>query len=235
MQRLAHDARREHLLDRDFLAEHRVRVLHTVAAILHDHLGEVLFGETGFAQQPLRAQREVGGSCGEPRLLPPRLEERGADDALGHLLDAEDERAVVLAGPDRAGRELQRGAAARAAGLDVDDGQPRERQRAEHLVPRRDAAVRGAAERRLERRVAGLLERGAYSVHSQVGRGAALEPSEGMDARPGYANAHVTAPSGNSSATSVSGWPNSSRAGSDSRNRVMTRRRSCTSSTTPKP
>ena len=67
------------------------------------------------AQQPLRAQREVRGRRGEPGFLAPRLEERRADDALRHLLDAEHEHAVVLAGPDRARRELQRGAAARAA------------------------------------------------------------------------------------------------------------------------
>ena len=48
------------------------------------------------------------------------------------------------------GRELQRGAAARAAGLDVDDRDPGERERAEHLVAGGDARVRGAAERGLE-------------------------------------------------------------------------------------
>ena len=187
------------------------------------------------AQQPLRAQREVRGRRREPGLFAPRLEERRADDALGHLLDAEHERAVVLAGPDRAGRELQRRAAARASGFDVDDRHAGERQRAEHLVSRRDPAVRGAAERGLERRVPGLGERRPHRVHAHVGRGLALEPPERMDARAGYANAHVTTPSGSSSATRVIGWPNSSRAGSDSRRRVMMRSCSCTSSTTPKP
>ena len=87
---------------RDLLAEHRVRVVHAVAAVLHDDVGEVLLREPRLAQQPLRAQREVRRRRREPGLLAPRLEERRADDALGHLLDAEHEHAVVLAGADRA-------------------------------------------------------------------------------------------------------------------------------------
>ena len=99
-----------------------------------------------------RAEREVRGRRREPRLLAPRLEERRPDDALGHLLDAEHEHGVVLPGSDGAGREHQRGAAARAAGLDVDDRHAGQPERAEHLVPGRDARVHGRAERGLERR-----------------------------------------------------------------------------------
>ncbi len=191
--------------------------------------------EPGLAQESLRPQREVRGGRREPGLLAPGLEERGSDDPLGHLLDAEHERAVVLTGPDRAGRELQRRAAARAAGFDVDDGDAGERQRAEHLVARCDPAVRRTAEGGLERRVAGFVERGAYRGDTHLGGCLALEPPEGVDARSGYANAHVTTPPGSSSATSVMGRPNSSFVGSDSRRRVMTRSRSRTSSTTPNP
>ena len=78
-------------------------------------------------------------------------------------------------------------------------GMPVQRERAEHLVARRDAAVRGAAERGLERRVAGLGERGAHRVHAHVGGGHAVEAPERMDADAGdrrvTANAHVTTPS----------------------------------------
>ena len=141
--------------------------------------------EPVLAQQPLRAQREVRGRRREPGLLAPRLEERRADDALRHLLDAEHEHAVVLAGADRARRELQRGAAARAAGFDVDDRHAGARERAEHLVARRDPAVRGAAERGVERRVAGFGERGAHRVHAHVGVRQPVEPAERVDADAG--------------------------------------------------
>ena len=154
------------------LAEHRVRVVHAVAPVLHHDLGEVLLGEPGLAQQPLRAQREVRGRRGEPGLLAPRLEERRADDALGHLLDAEHEHAVVLAGADRARRELQRGAAARAAGLDVDDrhaGAARARRAPCGPTRRRRTRCRRT---RPGTRVAGLGERGAHRVHAHVGVGA---------------------------------------------------------------
>ena len=103
------------------------------------------------------------------------------------------------------------------------------------LWPDSDAAVRGSAERGLELGVPRLRERGAYRVHAHVGCGLALEAAEGMNAGAGYANAHVTTPLGNSSATSVIACPNSSCAGSDSRRRVMMRSCSCTSSTTPNP
>ena len=193
VQRLAHDARREHLLGRHLLAEHRVRVVHAVAPVLHDDLGEVVLGEPGFAQQPLGAQREVRGRRGEAGLLAPRLEERRADDALGHLLDAEHEHAVVLAGADRAGRELQRGAAARAAGLDVDDRHAGARERAEHLVAGGDAAVRGAAERGLERagcRPRPSAARTACTPMSVTVR--SVEPAERMDADAGDLDRRVT-------------------------------------------
>src|SRR5665213_506347 len=235
MQRIADEARREHFFHGDFFAEHRVRVLHAVAPALHHHLREMVLVEPGFAKQPLGPQREVRGRGREAALLAPRFEERRADDALGHLLDPEDERAVVLAGPNRAGRELESSATARAPRFDVDDRHTREREGAEHLVARGDAAVRSAAERGLEGRIPRLRERRAHRVHAHVGRGLALEPAEGVNAGAGYANAHVTAPSGSSSATRVIGWPYSSRLGSVSRSRVMSRSFSCTSSTTPNP
>ena len=90
-------------------------------AVLHHDRGEVVLGDPALAHQSLGAEREVRGGRGEAGFLAPRLEEARADDALGHLLHAEHEHGVVLPGADRAGREPERGAAARAAGLDVDD------------------------------------------------------------------------------------------------------------------
>ena len=121
-----------------------------VAPVLHHDPGQVVLREARLAQQALGPEREVRGRGREPGLLAPRLEEARPDDALRHLLHAEHEHAVVLAGPDRARRELQRRRTARAAGLDVDDRDAGERERAEHLVARGDARVRGAAERGLE-------------------------------------------------------------------------------------
>ncbi len=154
---------------------------------------------------------------------------------LGIFSTPKTSAAVVLAGADRTRRELERGSAACAAGLDVDDRHAGECERAEDLVTRRDTAVRGSAERRLERGVTGFRERGAHGVYAHVGRGLALESTERVETGSGYANAHVTTPSGSSSATSVIGRPYSSLVGSASRKRVITRSFSFTSSTTPKP
>ena len=237
MQGLAHDARREHFLGSDLLAEHRVRIVYTVAPVLDDDGRKVLLREIRLAQQPLRAQREVSRRGGEPGLLAPRFEERRADDALRHLLDPENQHAVVLPGADRACRELQRRTAARAAGFDVDDRTSSQCERAEHLVSRRDAAVRGATERGLKLRVTGLGERGANSVDTHLGVRYAVEPPERVeaDAGDGYSNAHVTAPPSSSSTTSVIACPNDNRDGSASFRRVMTRSCSRSSSTTPNP
>ena len=125
---------------------------------------------------------KYAGVAARPDFLAPRLEERRANDPLRHLLDAEDEHAVVLTGADRAGRELQRGAAARAAGFDVDDRAAGARERAEHLVAGGDTAVGRAAERGLERRVAGLGERVAHRDDTHVGVGRVGEAAERMDA-----------------------------------------------------
>ena len=143
------------------------------------------------------------------------------------------------------GRELEGGAAARAAGLHVDDRHARARERAEHLVARRDAAVRRAAERGVEPGIAGLGQRGAHRVHAHGRVREPVEPPERMDARPpahrrhardvtasaALSNAHVVTvspfSSGSVSATSRIGWPNARRAGSASVNRVITRSCSC--------
>ncbi len=207
VQRFTHDARRQHLLRGDLLAEHRVRVVHAVPSVLHDHLGQVVLREPVLAQQSLRAEGEVRGRRREAGFLAPRLEERRSDDALRHLLDTEHEHAVVLPGADRTGGELERGATARATGFDIDDRDARTRERTQHLVTRRHAAVRSTAERGLERRIARLGERGAHRVHAHVGVRDAVEATERMDADAGdaYANAHVTIPFGSGSATSCTG------------------------------
>ena len=129
----------------------------------------------------------------------------------------------------------ERGAATGASGFDVDDRYTCARDRAEHLVARRDPAVRRPAERSLEGRVAGFGERAAHRVHAHLGVRQPFEATERMDADAGYANAHVTTPPGSSSATSSMVWPNASRAGSGSRNRVTMRSSSFVSSTMPKP
>ena len=64
----------------------------------------------------------------------------------GHLLHADHQHRVVLAGADRAGGQGQRGAAGRAPGLDVDDRDAGQGQRAEHTVAGGHAAVGGGAE-----------------------------------------------------------------------------------------
>ena len=151
MQRLAHHARLEHLLHGHLGREHGVGVVDAVGAVLHDDLGELALVDPAVAHQPLGAQREVGGRGREPDGLLPRREEARPDDALGHLLHAEDEDGVALARPDGAGAERQGGGARGAPGLDVDDRSARETEGAQHLVPRRHAPVRRAAERRLER------------------------------------------------------------------------------------
>src|SRR4051794_29821372 len=98
MQRVAYEARCEHLVDGYFLAEHGDGIVHAVAAVFHDDFGEVLLCESGFSQETLRAQREVRRCGSEAAGFAPRLEERRPDDALGHLLHTEYERAVVLPG-----------------------------------------------------------------------------------------------------------------------------------------
>ena len=130
----------------------------------------------------------------------------------------------------------KRGAAARAAGLDVDDRHAGERQRAEHLVARRDAAVRGAAERGLELRVARFGERGAHRVHAHLGRGVAFEPAERMQPDAGLCERPRHHPVGKRRRDERHRLAERrARAGSVSHSRVMIRNFSCASSTTPKP
>ncbi len=191
VQRLAHHPGGEDLVDRRLGPEHGVRVVHPVAAVLHHHLGQLLLRDARLPLEPLGPQREVGGGGGQAGLLAPRLEERGADDALRHLLDPEHEHRVVLPGPDRARGEHERRCAARAAGLDVHDRDAGAAERAEHLVARGDPGVGGAAERGVEAGVAGLVERGAHGGDAEVGDGPVGEPTEGMDPQPG--DPHVAA------------------------------------------
>ena len=197
MQGLAHHPRREHVVGRHLAAEHGVGVFHAVAAVLHDDRGEMLLGDTRLAHEPLGPQREVRGCGGEAGFLAPRLEERRADDPLRHLLDAVHEHGVVLAGSDRACREHERGATARAPGFHVDDRHAGHAHRVEHLVARGDARVHGAAERGLEAAAtdAGIGERLTHRDDAHLGDRRALEPSEGMqpDARD-VDGAHRSAP-----------------------------------------
>ena len=136
--------------------------------------------------QPLRPQGEEGRRCGKASLLLPGLEERRADDALGHFLGAEDEDGVVLPGPDGRRSQHERGTAAGAACLHVDDGHSGHAQPAQHLVARGHPAVRRPAERGLEPALADprLTKRGTDGHHAQVGGRDAVEPSEGVQARP---------------------------------------------------
>ena len=117
------------------------------------------------------------GSKKEERMMP-----------LGHLLGAEDEHRVVLPGPDGRRRQHQRGAAAGAAGLDVEDGHARHAEAAEHLVARGHPAVGGAAEGRLEVALADarLAQRRPHGDDAHVGGGDAVEAAEGMQADTGH-------------------------------------------------
>ena len=156
---------------------------------------------------------------------------------------------------ERARGELQRRRAARAARFDVDDRHAGTREGAEHLVPRGHTAVRGAAERGLERRVTGFAQRVAHGLYAHLRDGGAVKTPERMHAdtadddararrrgahRATGANAHTTSsvPSSSAPTTSVTssiGWPNTRRAGSASVSRVITRSASRSSSTTPNP
>ena len=141
--------------------------------------GQVVAGQAVLAQQALGPQREEGGRGGQAGLLLPGREERRADDAAGHLLDAHDEHRVVLPGADGGGGQGQRGAARRAPGLDVDDGDAGQGQRAEHAMAGGHAAVGGGAERGADlapgvgrRRPAGVGQavRGGGDAHVGGGR-----------------------------------------------------------------
>ena len=172
-----------------------------------------------------------------PGFLAPGFEERRTDDALRHLLDAEHQHRVVLPGPDRARRELQRGAAARAAGFDVDDRLAGQRERAQAPCdPTRRRRTRCRRTRPGSADSPASARRSAHRVHTHLGRGHALEAPERVETDAGYANAHVTTPvraTRRQRASSLDRTP--AGAGSASRRRVMTRSCSCTSSTTPNP
>src|SRR5262249_11677858 len=147
-------------------------------------------------------------------------------------------------------REHQRGTAARAPGLDVDDGDAGSADGPEHLVARRHARIRGPAEGGLEPGVARLAQRPADRRDAELGHGPVLEPAEGVDADAGDpdgcrqvpptgANVYVTTSVPSSSVSSGAsanrtGAPKESRAGSGSSMREITRRPSG-SSTTPNP
>ena len=144
VQRLAHDPAGQHLVGGHGLAgTWRSRVVDAVRpGSSRTTAARSSLVRPRVAHQALGPQGEVGGRGGEPGLLLPGLEERRADHPLRHLLDAEDEHAFVLAGGDRAcAAELQRGAAAGAPGLDVDDracpSAPARRARGARWPPRR--------------------------------------------------------------------------------------------------
>ena len=180
-ERLADRRRREHLLDGDGLPVHRVRVVDTVRVVRDGDARQVLDPDVALAHEALRAEREVAGRRGQARLLAPRLEEGRTDHPARHLLEPEDEDALRAAGRDLRGAERERGAAARATGLDVDDRAARETERSEDLVPRGDAAVDAAAEGRVETATAdaGFGERRAHGGRTD-GREARVEPPEWM-------------------------------------------------------
>jgi hypothetical protein len=117
-------------------------------------------------------------------LLLPRREERRADDALGHLLHAEHEHGVVLAGRDGARGHHDRRSAARAAGLDVDDRASGRPECVEDAVAGGHARVGSAAEGGLETMAVdtGVGQRGSHGSHAHLGNGLALEPAERMQA-----------------------------------------------------
>src|SRR5262249_45253164 len=171
------------------------------------------------------------------------------DDAAGHLLDPEDERTVVLTRADRSGGQHERGAAARAPCLHVDDGDAGAADRSEHLVAGGDARVRRSAEGGLKLRVARDTQRLPDRGHAEIGQGWVREPAEGVDAGasdldrrghgPAGAKVYVmtSVPSSsvcNDASANRTGAPKVRRDGSASSMREMTRTPSG-SSTTPNP
>jgi hypothetical protein len=93
----------------------------TVLVILNRDLRQVLEADVAFAHQSLSPQCEVAGRGREPRFLAPGFEERRADHPARHLLEPEYQNAVVSPHRDVSCRQSERGAAAGAAGFDVDD------------------------------------------------------------------------------------------------------------------
>ena len=179
-------ARREHLLGGHRLAEHRVRVVHAVGA--------------GSSRRP-RARWSFVSPCSRSSRCARSAKYAGvaASPASSRHGSKNDERMMpfgIFSTPNTSTQSYWPARIAPAAscsaapplaqpGLDVDDRHAGARERAEHLVAGRDAAVRGAAERGLERRIAGLGERGAHRVHAHVGVRRAVEAAERMDADAG--------------------------------------------------
>lgn len=188
MQRLADHPAGQDGLGGHRLLPHGVGVGRAVGPVLDHHGGQVVLGEAGVGQQPLGPEGEVGGGGGEPGLFLPGGEERGADDPLGHLLDAEHEDAVVAARGDGLGAELEGGAAAGAAGFDVDDGRAREGQGTQHPVAGGHAAVGGPAVGGLEAAGAdpGLGHRCPHRRHAEIDQAPVLEPPERVQPHPGH-------------------------------------------------
>ena len=143
----------------------------------------------GAGEQALGPQGEVGRRGGQAGLLLPRLEERGADDALGHLLECRTP-APCRTGPSRmaAARQLQRGAPRGAAGLHVDDGDAGHGQRGQHPVARRPRRRRRCRRRRRLHVRPGPTPASASAARDghdpHVGGGRVAEAAEGVEARP---------------------------------------------------
>ena len=114
-----------------------------------------------------RGQRPVGGIV--------------LEGAARVLVEADDESDVVRAGLERAHRGDERGAAGRAAVLDVHEREPRRAEIGDHRV--RVARVLAAAVRELHvgPRDAGVGERGAHGVHAHRQPAHAFVPPERMD------------------------------------------------------
>ncbi len=100
---------------RHLLAEHRVRVVHAVPPVLHDDLARDRPSSDSCSRSS--AARAARSTRASPRARPPRATARRSDERMmpfGIFSTPNTSDAVVLPGADRARRELERGAAARA-------------------------------------------------------------------------------------------------------------------------
>ncbi len=223
-----------------------------MAAVLHHDPCEMVLGDPGGQREALSSEPEEGRRGRQTRLLLPGVEERGADDALGHLLGPKDEHRVVLPRPNGRRGEHEGRTSAGATRLDIDDRHAGHTEPAQDLVPGGDAAVGRSAEGRLKASLAHarLTQRGPHSHHAHVGGRDAVETAERMHAdpcdhdsvvheAPSGAKANVTTSLPSASRCSGTmrnsiGWPAESATGSLSVRRAMTRIPSG-SSTTPTP
>ena len=126
-QRVADQRRLHHLLERELLAEARVGIVDGVLVRLDRDLRELLLGRAVILHAAAADHRPEGGARDADAALPQvlgvgrLLDSGGLDEALRHLLAADDEHHVVQAARDERVADVEGVAARRAAGREVVD------------------------------------------------------------------------------------------------------------------